>query len=63
MKNERSIIYTKSIRHRAQKDISEVLEQLLSSKDISEAHSILINYDEGVSLSNRCVQQMMIVAN
>ena len=40
MKNESAIISIKSIRHRALKDISEVLEQLPSSKDISEAHRV-----------------------
>ena len=40
MKNKSEIISLKSTRHRAQKDISEVLEQLLSSKDISEAHGV-----------------------
>ena len=40
MKRESEIISIKSTRHRAQKDISEVLEQLLSSKDISEAHRV-----------------------
>ena len=40
MKNESEIISLKSTCHRAQKDISEVLEQLLSSKDISEAHRV-----------------------
>ena len=40
MKNESAIISTKSRRRRDQKDISEVLEQLLSSKDISEAHRV-----------------------
>ena len=40
VKNKSAIISIKSIRHRAQKDISEVLEQLLSSKDISEAHRV-----------------------
>ena len=38
MKSESEIISIESTRHRAQKDICEVLEQLLSSKDISEAH-------------------------
>ena len=33
-------ISIKSTRHHAQKDISEVLEQLPSSKDISEAHRV-----------------------
>ena len=34
------IISIKSTRHRARKDISEVIEQLPSSKDISEAHRV-----------------------
>ena len=38
---EREQIFSiKSTCHRAQNDISEVLEQLLSSKDISEAHRV-----------------------
>ena len=40
MKSESEIISIKSTHHRAQKDISEVLEQLLSSKDIGEAHRV-----------------------
>ena len=38
MKSKSEIISIKSTRHRAQKDISKVLGQLLSSKDISVAH-------------------------
>ena len=42
MKHDRLAISIKSSHRRAQKDISEALEQkLTSSKDISEAHSIL----------------------
>ena len=40
VKNESEIISIKSTSYRAQKDISEVLEQLLSSEDISEAHRV-----------------------
>ena len=37
----RDQVYLKQIHHRAQKDLSEALEQKLSrSKDISEAHSV-----------------------
>ena len=42
MNHERLAISSKLIHHRALKDISEVLEQKLSSsKDISEAHRVL----------------------
>ena len=40
MKNVSAVISIKSTRHRAHKDISEELEQLPSSKDISEAHRV-----------------------
>ena len=40
MKNNSEIISLKSIHHRALKDINEALEQLSSSKDISEAHRV-----------------------
>ena len=41
MKHERTIVYIKQNHHRALKDISEALEQKLSSsKDISEAHGV-----------------------
>ena len=41
MKNERLIISSKLRHHHALKDISEALEQRLSSsKDISEAHRV-----------------------
>ena len=50
MKHESSSISLKYNHRRALKDISEALEQnLSSSKDISEAHS-LINSDSCVSL-------------
>ena len=41
MKHERLAIYSKLRHHHALKDMSEVLEQKLSSsKDISEAHRV-----------------------
>ena len=40
MKHESAIISTKYNHRRALKDISEALEQLPSSKDISEAHRV-----------------------
>lgn len=40
VKNERALNFMKSIRHRALKDISEAVEQLLSPKDTSEAHRV-----------------------
>lgn len=40
MKNESSNISIKSTCHRAQKDISEVLEQLFNLKDVSEAQRV-----------------------
>ena len=40
MKHESTIISIKSTHGRALKDISEALEQLPSSKDISEAHRV-----------------------
>jgi hypothetical protein len=44
--------------HRAQKDISEALEQFHSSENLSEAHrAILTNHSIILALSNRCVQQ------
>ena len=44
--------------HRAQKDISEALEQFYSSKSLSEAHrAILTNHSMILAFSNRCVQQ------
>ena len=44
--------------HRAQKDITEALEQFYSSKSLSEAYrAILTNHSIILALSNRCVQQ------
>ena len=44
--------------HRAQKDISEVLEQFHSSIFLSEAHrAIPTNHSIILALSKRCVQQ------
>ena len=44
--------------HRAQKYISEALEQFHSSKNLSEAHrAILTNHSIILALTNRCVQQ------
>ena len=44
--------------HRAQKDISEALEQFHGSKNLSEAHRAnLTNHSIILPLSNRCVQQ------
>ena len=44
--------------HRAQKDISEALEQFHSSKNLSgEYREILTNHSIILALSNRCVQQ------
>ena len=40
MKHESATISLKYNHRRAQKDISEALEQLPSSKDISEAHRV-----------------------
>ena len=40
VKHESATISLKYIHHRALKDISEALEQLPSSKDISEAHRV-----------------------
>ena len=40
MKHESAIITTKYNHRRALEDISEALEQLPSSKDISEAHRV-----------------------
>ena len=47
MKHEILAIFSKLSHHRALKDISEALEQKLSSsKDISEAHSVLANSNQ-----------------
>ena len=44
--------------HRAQKDITEALEQFHSSKNLSKAYrAILTNHSIILALSNRCVQQ------
>ena len=44
--------------HHAQKDISEALEQLYSSSNLSESHrAILANHSIIMAFSNRCVQQ------
>ena len=46
--------------HRAQKDISEALEQFHSSIFFSEAHRAIANLTNHgiiIALSNRCVQQ------
>ena len=44
--------------HRAQKDISEALEQFYSSESLSEAYrAILTNHSIILALSNRCVHQ------
>ena len=44
--------------HRAQKDISEALEQFHSSKNLSEAQrAIPTNHSIILALSDRCVQQ------
>ena len=40
MKHESATISLKYNHHRALKDLSEALEQLPSSKDISEAHRV-----------------------
>ena len=40
LKHESAIIFIKYNHRRALKDISEALEQLSSSKDISEAHRV-----------------------
>ena len=40
MKHESVCISLKHNHHRAQKDISEALEQLSNSKDLSEAHRV-----------------------
>ena len=40
MKHESSNISSKYSHHRAQKDLSEALEQLPSSKNLSEAHRV-----------------------
>ena len=40
MKHESSGVSLKHNHHRAQKDLSEVLEQLPSSKNLSEAHRV-----------------------
>ena len=46
--------------HRAKKDISEVLEQFHSSKNLSEAHrAILTNHNYG-SLKYSCPARMIV---
>ena len=50
--------YKKFQAHRAQKDISEALEQFYSSKSLSEAYRAIITNDSIIlALPNRCVQQ------
>ena len=44
--------------HHAQNDVSEVLEQFPSSKNLSDAHrAVLSNQTIIMAPSNRCVQQ------
>lgn len=64
MKHERIIVSIKQIHHRALKDISEALEQKLSSsKDISEAHRVLYQILIHVWLSQKVCTARMIVVN
>ena len=48
------IVSSKQIHHRALKDLSEVLEQKLSSsKDISEAHRAKLSSSKDISEAHR----------
>ena len=50
--------FFKNKSHRAQKDISEALEQVLAHKNLSEAQrAILTSHHIILALSNRCVQK------
>ena len=50
--------------HRAQKDISEALEHVQSSKKLSEAYrAILTNHSIILALSTRCVQKEYLTTN
>ena len=63
MKHEGLAISIKLIHHHALKDISEALEQKLSSsKDISEAHSVLANSNQ-IGFSQKVCTARMIVVN
>ena len=63
MKHERLTISTKLSHRRALKDISEALEQKLSSsKDISEAHRVFYQILINVCLSKKVCTARMIVA-
>ena len=55
MKHESATISLKYNHRRAQKDISEALEQLPSSKDISEAHRVFKQIMNNVCPSQKCV--------
>ena len=58
MKHESSNISSKYSHRRAQKDLSEALEQLPSSKNLSEAHRVFEQMMINMWLSqDRCVQQ------
>ena len=62
MKHEILAISTKISHHRALKDISEALEQKLSSsKDISEAHRVFYQILNKEASPKRCVTSRMIV--
>ena len=63
MKHERSIVSIKRNHRHALKDISEALEKKLSSsKDVSEAHSILANSNQ-IGFSQKVCTARMIVVN
>ena len=58
------IVYLKQIHHRALKDLSEALEQKLSSsKDISEAHRVFYQILIHVWISQKVCTARMIVAH
>ena len=61
MKHESANISLKYYHHRALKDVSEALEQLPSSKDISEAHRVFYQTLNHVWLSQKVCTSRMIV--
>ena len=64
MKHKILEISSKLVHHRALKDISEALEQKLSSsKDISEAHRVFYQILIHVWLSQKVCTSRMIVVN
>ena len=64
MNHEILAISTKISHHRALKDISEALEQKLSSsKDISEAHRVFSQNSNQIGFSEKVCPARMIVVN